>query len=260
MRFKDKVVIVTGASRGVGKTIAIAFAREGADLVLAARTVSPDAAPATRPGTIMATAEEIRALGRRALAVKTDVGVRGEVEEMVKKTTEEFGRVDILVNAAWNVWFTTEILSDLMTPEITDATIDTFRGILNCFRAVLPHMRSQKYGRIVNITSVGGKSKVPNCPVYGGLKAGVAHFSRCVADVVGPEGITVNCVAPGVMKSASTFDIYPKQILDAVQARLSAQRLGDEEDVARAVLFLADDESSWINGVHLSVDGGQAPF
>jgi 3-oxoacyl-[acyl-carrier protein] reductase len=208
----------------------------------------------------MATAEEVRALGRRAVAVRTDVGVRGEVEEMVQKTVEEFGRIDILVNVAWNVWFTTEALSDLMTPEITDATVETFRGILNCFRAVLPHMRGQKYGRIVSITSVGSKSKVPNCPVYGGLKAGVAHFSRCVADVVGPEGITVNCVAPGVMKSASTFDIYPKQILDVVKSRLAAQRLGDEEEVARAVLFLADDESGWINGVHFSVDGGQAPF
>ena len=260
MRFKDKVVIVTGASRGVGKTIAIAFAREGADLVLAARTVSPDAAPETRPGTIMATAEEVRALGRRALAVKTDVGVRSEVEEMAKKAIEEFGRIDILVNVAWNVTFTAEGLSDLMNPEITEATVATFSGILNCFRAVLPHMREQRYGRIVSITSVGGKAKVPNCPVYGGLKAGVAHFSRCVADIVGPEGITVNCVAPGVMKSASTFDIYPKQILDAVQTRLSSRRLGDEEDVARAVLFLADDESGWVNGVHLSVDGGQAPF
>ena len=260
MKFKDKVVIVTGASRGVGKTIAIAFAREGADLVLAARTVSEDAAPATRPGTIMATAEEVRALGRRALAIKTDVGVRSEVEAMVGKTIEEFGRVDILVNVAWNVWFTAEALSDLMTPELSEATVGTFSGILNCFRAVLPHMRSQKYGRIISITSVGGKSKVPNCPVYGGLKAGIAHFSRCVADVVGPEGITVNCVAPGVMTSASTFDIYPKPILDAVQARLAGRRLGDEEEVARAVLFLADDESSWINGVHLSVDGGQAPF
>ena len=259
MRFKDKVVIVTGASRAIGKTIAIAFAREGADLVLAARTVSEEDAPATRPGTIMATAEEVRALGRRALPVKTDVGVRSEVEEMVKKTVEEFGRIDILVNTAWSVGWKAEPLDDLMRVEESDATIETFRGVVNCFRAVLPHMRSQKYGRIISITSVGAKIKPVPCPVYAGLKAGVAHFSRVVSDVVARDGITVNCVAPGIMATASTFDIFTG-LEDAIAATIPVGRLEEEEEAANAVLWLASDEASYITGAHLSVDGGMAHY
>lgn len=260
MRFENKVAIVTGASRGMGREIALALAREGADVVLAARTVSKaDEQFETRPGTITDVAREIEALGRKALPVRCDVSVRSDVENLVATTIEAFGRVDILVNSAWTVVFKADPLDDLMRSDVSDATIGTFKGIIDITRAVLPHMRSRGYGRIINITSMGGKTKVANAPVYAGLKAGVAHFSRSVSAVVAGEGITVNCVAPGIIDTPSTHDSYPG--MEAVfRARIPARRLGTESEVARAVLFLADDDSSYITGVTLSVDGGMTDF
>ena len=260
MRFKDKVAVVTGASRGMGKEIALALAQEGADLVLAARTVSEDeVALETRPGTISAVAKEIEEMGRRALPVKTDVSVRSDVERLIQAAIDEFGQIDILVNCAWNVTFKPDPLDDLMRSDVADATIGTFKGIVDITRAVLPHMRSRKYGKIINITSIGGKNKVMNAPVYAGLKAGVAHFSRSVSEVVAGEGITVNCVAPGIINTASTYDCYPG-LEEIFKATIPMHRLGEEKEIARVVLFLADDESSYITGVTLSVDGGLSHY
>lgn len=244
----------------MGREIALALAREGADLVLAARTVTrADEQFQTRPGTITEVAEEIQALGRTALAMRCDVSVRNDVEALVEAAITRFGRIDILVNSAWSVVFTASPLDDLMRAEVSDATIGTFRGIVDITRAVLPHMRSRRYGKIINITSVGGKTKVANAPVYAGLKAGVAHFSRSVSAVVAGEGITVNCVAPGIIDTPSTYDSYPG-LEGAFKAMIPAHRLGTETEVARAVLFLADDESSYITGATLSVDGGMTDF
>lgn len=260
MRFAGKVAVVTGASRGMGREIALALAREGADIVLAARTVTPaDEQFPTRPGTITQVAEEVRGLGRRALPVRCDVSVRSDVEDLVEQAISQFGQIDILVNSAWAVAFKSGPLDDLMRPEVSDATIGTFKGIVDITRAVLPHMRARRYGRIINITSVGGKTKVANAPVYAGLKAGVAHFSRSVSAVVASEGITVNCVAPGIIDTPSTYDSYPG-LEGAFRAMIPARRLGTESEVARAVLFLADDESSYITGATLSVDGGMTDF
>ncbi len=197
MRFQDKVAIVTGSSRGIGKAIAIALAREGADLVLAARSVEEPVDRFRLPGTLRATVDEIRALGRRVLVVKTDVSVRADVEEMARKAIEEFGRTDMLVNnaAVTNVALTASLD---MTPEECDLQIDSnFKGTLNWCRAVVPHMVSQHYGRIINITTDAAKMPSPTLSIYASSKAGVAHFSRSLAGELGPHGITVNCMAPG---------------------------------------------------------------
>jgi len=248
LRFKDKVVIVTGSSRGIGKGIALGFAREGADLVLVARTIEQSSA-----------SKEIHALGRRALAVKTDVSVQSEVEEMVKKTMGEFGRIDVLVNNAWWLGFKPDILDD-MSAESVEEQAKSFKGYVNCIRAVLPQMRLQKYGNIINITSVGAKIKNPMWPVYGAYKAGIAHFSRCLADVVAREGIRVNCVGPGLTASGSTFSVFTQEAVEGMAAMIPLGRLGEAQDVANACIFLASDEASFITGQHLTVDGGQGPY
>ena len=257
MRFKGKVAIVTGSSRGIGKGLAIAFAKEGADVVLAARSLGK---PVYRQGTLNETEKEIRALraGGRVIAIKTDVGVRSEAEAMIESTIKELGRIDVLVNNAWPVVFKSEFLYDL-DPEVAEGEINAFRGVLNCCRAVLPQMRSQKYGRIINITSMGSKQKVPFWPVYAGLKAGVAHFSRSLAMVVGADGITVNCVGPGLTDTESSWDAL-KDFIEYMVSQQPVQRMGKIEDVANAVLFLASDEASFITGQDLTVDGGSGPY
>jgi 3-oxoacyl-[acyl-carrier protein] reductase len=258
MKLRDRVAIVTGASRGMGREIALALAREGADLVLAARTLTDDQVVLeTRPGSISAVAEEVEGIGRRALAVRTDVSVSADVDNLVATTLSEFGRLDILVNSAWSVVFRSDPLDDLMRSEVSDATIGTFKGIVDLTRAVLPHMREAGFGRIINITSVGGKIKVPNAPVYAGLKAGVAHFSRSVSEVVARDGVTVNCVAPGIIDTPSTFDSYG-DFIDLIRAGIPVGRLGREDEVARVVVFLAEEDSGYLSGVTLSVDGGLA--
>ena len=153
--------------------------------------------------------------------------------------------------------FTPEPLSDLLDPAMTEATVGTFKGILDITRAVLPHMKKQKYGRIINITSMGAKNKVPNAPVYAGLKAGVAHFTASVAMAVAPYGITINCVAPGIIDTKSTFDLTPKVVDFMIKQMIPMRRLGKESDVAQAVLFLADDATAnYITGTTITVDGG----
>lgn len=258
MRLKNQVAIVTGASRGMGAQIALILAREGADVVLAARTVEDvDVAQQTRPGTISDVAAKIRAMGRRALPVKTDVNVKADCECLVATTIKEFGKVDILVNSAWFVNFTEAPLSDLMDSRMTDATMATFNGLLDVTRAAIPHMQAKKYGKIINITSIGAKNKVPNAPVYAGLKAAVAHLSASTAMALAPEGIRVNCVAPGIIETPSTHDCFPNSMDAIKEMMIPMKKLGRETDIAEAVLFLADDAtSSYITGTTITVDGG----
>jgi len=262
MRLKGKVAVVTGASRGMGAEIAVILAREGADVVLAARTVEDsDVEKETRPGTISHVASRIRAMGRRALPVRTDVDVRADCERLIETAIKEFGKVDILVNSAWFVDFTEEPLSDLMDSSLTDATVRTFVGLLDVTRAVIPHMRARKYGKIINITSIGAKNKVPNAPIYGGLKAAVTHFSSSIAMVLAAEGINVNCVAPGIIDTPSTRDCFPTATDVMKEMVIPAKRLGTETEIAEAVLFLADDSTSaYITGSTITVDGGVCQY
>lgn len=248
MRFKDKVVIVTGASSGIGQGIAIGFAREGANLVLASRSIEGSE-----------TVKQVQDLGRRVLAVKTDVSVPEEVDAMVGKAVHEFGRIDILVNNAWWMYYAANELDD-MQPEAVDGQTNTFKGYINTVRAVLPHMRKQKYGRIINITSIGGKMKNPLWPVYSGLKAGVAHFSRSLSDVVARDGITVNCLGPGLIRDDRTISIFTEEGAQGMAALIPVGRMGEFADVNNAIQFLASDESEFITGQELTVCGGQSPY
>ncbi|MCH9731188.1 MAG: SDR family oxidoreductase [Actinomycetia bacterium] len=262
MRLANKVAIVTGASRGMGAEIAVALAREGADVVLAARTLTEaEVGKPTRPGTTGEVAARIHEMGRRALAVKTDITIKADVENLVQTTLNEFGRIDILVNSAWFVNFEETPLSDLLDADKTDATVATFKGTLDITRAVLQHMVECKSGTIINITSMGAKTKVPNAPVYAGLKAGVTHFTASAAAAVARQGVRINCVAPGIIDTASTHDTIGDSLDMALQMLIPMGRLGRESDIANAVIFLADDATSnYITGTTLTVDGGISHF
>lgn len=194
MKLQNRVCIVSGASRGIGKAIALGFAREGADVVIAARTeVQKDE---RLPGTIYTTAEQVRALGRRALPVKVDVSKEEDVARMVDATLKEFGRVDVMVhNAAvafWRrLWETPTKLWDLVIAV-------NLRGAFLCARAVLPHMIEQRSGSIINISSPGAEigGKIDGGMAYSASKAAIERLTNGLAEEVREYGIAVNCLKP----------------------------------------------------------------
>ncbi len=194
MKMLNKVCIITGASRGIGKEMAIGFAREGADVVVAARTdVQKDE---RLPGTIHTTAEQVRALGRRALAVKMDVSSEEDVDRTVQQTIEEFGRVDVMVhNAALAYWNKLWKIPSKLWDRVINVNL---RGAYLCAKAALPHMIEQKSGSIINLSSPGADmgGKIDGGMAYSASKAGIERFCNGLAEEVREFGIAVNCLKP----------------------------------------------------------------
>lgn len=191
MKLEGKVAIVTGASRGIGKAIALALAREGADVVAAART-EEETGPL--PGTIHKTADEIRALGRRALAIKTDVTKEEQVAEMVTRTLEEFGRIDILVNnAGINV---PDTVIDIPIKRWDLIIAVNLRGTFLCTKAVLPAMVQRRSGSIINLSSILGSREISGSVAYGVTKAAIERFTYGLAEEVKEYNIAVNALCP----------------------------------------------------------------
>jgi NAD(P)-dependent dehydrogenase (short-subunit alcohol dehydrogenase family) len=249
MRFKGKVAVVTGSSTGIGEAIALAFGREGAHVVLAARTVEK----------LRAHADKIRALGGRALPVRTDISILGDVEEMVEKTIHEFGRIDILVNNAAYTEISLKPFSQTLPQEWEGEISTTLKGTLNCCWAVLPQMMKQSYGRIVNVTTAGVKTGSQFLSLYGACKAAVAQFTKSLAMEVMAYGILVNAVAPGMIRTGALDRVFGEELLKAHLASQGVSRLGNAEEAARVVLFLSSDEASYVTGQHWSVCGGLSP-
>lgn len=249
MRLKDKVAIITGGAEGIGKSYALGFAREGAKIVIADINL-----PAAN-----ALADTLKKQGTEALALKTDVSVLRDTEEMAKKTAEQFGRIDVLVNNA--ALYVRMKLSRVPLHQIDPAEWDkvmavNLTGVFLCCRAVLPHMIKQKAGKIINIASGLAFSSVPNMTHYIASKGGVVSLTRALAREVGDYNINVNCIAPG-----STFSEEPTN-LAAVEFRKkdlhlrAIKRVEYPDDLVGTAIFLASPDSDFITGQTIVVDGG----
>ena len=244
MELEHRIVIVTGAGKGLGKVIAEKFFEEGASLAL----FDVDAALAEE------LAGSLDPSGKRVLAVKADVTDEHEVEQAVAKVLEKFGRIDVLVN---NAGISRHRTLEEMTLEIFEAVIKVnLTGTFLCCRAVVPAMKKQGKGKIVNIASLGGRTGRPGVGVnYAASKAGVIGLTQLLARELGPSGVYVNAIAPGPILTEQTAQ-YPAEVFARWNAGRAVDKDGTPEDVAYAAIFLASDRSDWITGVTLDVNGG----
>lgn len=241
---EGKKALVTGASRGIGRAIAVALAEAGADVAV---NYSGSEAAAVE------TAQAVEALGRRAIIVKANVGKVDEFDSMVKEVIEQFGSLDILVN---NAGITRDNLIMRMKEDEFDQVIETnLKGVFNGIKAVTRSMMKQRSGRIINISSVVGVIGNPGQANYVAAKAGVIGLTKASARELASRGITVNCVAPGFIQTEMT-DKLPEEMRQALSGQIPLARLGDPSDIANAVRFLASDASAYMTGQTIHVDGG----
>ena len=237
------VAIVTGASQGLGKAVAIGLGANGATVVCLARNAEK----------LSQTVSEIEAAGGKGVAAACDVTDREAAAATIKSVAEEHGRLDILVN---NAGITRDKLMRGMSDEEWDSVIAT--NLTSCFvccRAAAGIMRKKKYGRIINMASISGLIGNPGQANYSASKAGMIGMTRTMSKELVSRGVTVNAVAPGFIASEMT-DSIPAGILDEVVKAIPAKRIGQPEDVAAAVLFLASPAASYISGQTIVVDGG----
>ncbi|WP_027090921.1 3-oxoacyl-[acyl-carrier-protein] reductase [Cohnella thermotolerans] len=239
-----KSALVTGASRGIGRAIAIALAQAGADVAI--NYAGSEAAAAE-------TAKAVEALGRKALLVQANVGKAAEFDAMVQKTLETFGKLDILVN---NAGITRDNLIMRMKEEEFDDVIETnLKGVFNGIKAVTRPMMKQRSGRIVNISSVVGVLGNAGQANYVAAKAGVIGLTKSAARELASRGITVNAVAPGYIETDMTGKLSP-EIREGILGQVPLGRMGRPEDVASAVVYLVSDAAAYMTGQTLHVDGG----
>ena len=245
MELEGKVAIVTGGTRGIGKAIILDLAANGADVALNYRK-SDDLAKEL--------AETIREMGRRALVVQADVSNFDDAQAVVQKVMDEFGRVDILINNAGMNW---DGVVWKMTEEQWDKVIDVdLKGTFNYTRAVTPHFREQKSGKIVNITSINGLRGKFGQTNYSAAKAGAIGFTKACARELGRSQVNVNAVAPGLIETEMVKEA-PEKVRQLALSEIVLGRLGLPEEVACVVTFLCTEKARHITGQVIQVDGGQ---
>lgn len=244
--FEGKVALVTGAGKGIGKEIALELARGGAKCVI---NYASSAAGAE------SVAEEIRAMGSEAMTYKCDVSDADAVQKMITDVMEQYGRIDILVN---NAGITKDGLMLKMTEADFMAVLDiNLKGAFNCMKAVTKSMMKQRYGRIINITSIVGIIGNAGQVNYAASKAGLIGMTKSAARELASRNITVNAVAPGFIETDMT-DVLPDSVKEQLLAQIPMKKLGQTGDIANAVCFLADEKASYITGQVLQVNGGMA--
>lgn len=246
MNFSEKTAVVTGGSRGLGRAICLELARGGANVVLC---YAGNEAAANE------TVAACESLGAKAVAVRCDVSKEDEVKALMDAALKTFGRIDILVN---NAGITRDGLLMMMKPEDFDAVIAAnLRGAFLCMKAVARQMVKQRYGRIVNLSSVVGLRGNAGQVNYAASKAGVIGMTKSLAKELAGRNITVNAVAPGFIDTDMTA-VLSEQAKEAMLSTIPMAKLGQPEDVAHAVAFFASDEAAYITGQVLCVDGGMA--
>lgn len=243
-RFENKIVLVTGAGRGIGASIARRFASEGAEVIV---NYSGNDEAAQK------TVDEIMATGGQSQKYKCSVNDSESVKVMIDEIIKEFGRIDILVN---NAGITKDGLMLRMTDEDFDRVIDVnLKGTFNCTKYVSKYMLKQKSGKIINISSVVGLSGNAGQVNYSASKAGIIGITKSAAKELSSRGITVNAVAPGYVDTDMT-KVLSDNIRNEILKNIPLQRMGNVEDISNCVAFLASEDASYITGQVISVDGG----
>ena len=250
-RLANKIALVTGASKGIGKAIAVAFGREGANVVVTARTRS----------VLQALAQQLTHMGVESLAVPADLAVASDIQRIAEEALARFGRIDILVNNAAIIHPSTDLVEFEATlwRQVIEVNLSA-AALLT--KAVLPSMIAQRSGKILNISSRGGRKGGKGCSAYRVTKAGLISLTESVAAEVQPYGIRVNCICPGVIVTplaAGRPDASAERLDKFRQESAPVQplgRAGEPVDIAKAALWLASDESSFVTGQVLSPNGG----
>lgn len=246
MSFNEKTALVTGGSRGIGRAVCLELASQGANIILCY---------AGNQAAAQQTVDDCRRSGVNALAVQCNVADAAEVKAMVDSALTEFGHIDILVN---NAGITRDGLMMAMKDDAFDAVIDTnLKGSFLCMRAVTRTMIRQRWGRIINLSSVVGLRGNAGQVNYAASKAGVIGMTKSAAKELASRGITVNAVAPGFIDTDMTA-ILPEDTRAALLASIPAGRLGAASEIAKTVAFLASDDAAYITGQVLAVDGGMS--
>lgn len=240
----DKVAVVTGASEGIGKDIALGLAHAGADIIICSR----------RQEILKAVKKEIEATGRRAELYCMDVGRLNDIKGLRDFVLEQYGRVDILVN---NAGFTVTKPAWDMTEEEWDLMLDTsFKGLFFCCQQIGSIMKTQGYGKIINLSSTFSRSIIPDRSVYGGVKAGVSHLTEALAAEWAQNGIRVNAIGPTAIRTPSREGLLQGERLEKILSRIPLGRLAVAEDLINATIYLSSQASDFVTGHTLFVDGG----
>jgi len=246
MRLAGKAAVVTGSSRGVGKNVALAYAAEGADVLI---NYSSSEGPAQE------LVEQIRSMGRKSVAVRADVASKPDVENMMTVARETFGRLDIVVN---NAGFTRPSMLHKMSEEDWDAVVNAhLKGPFLCIQAAFPYFKEQNYGKVINVSSVAGLVGTVGQANYSAAKGGILSFTKSVARELARYNVCANVISLGIVETDMTEKIRSDEKLrDIYMNRILFKRFAAAQDISPAFVFLASSESDYITGQVLCVDGG----